>query len=160
MDNPVVVATATALVRGQLATLRFDFGGVGRSEGTHGGGPDEVGDVQAATELLRARLPAGAPLALAGYSFGAWAALNAAALIPDVAHVVAVGPPIAFGDWAFLRTLAVPVTVVVGDRDQYCDVPRLRSLRENLPVHVLHHADHFLAGREDEVAAAVVSALA
>lgn len=159
MDNPVVVATATALVRAGFGTLRFDFGGVGRSQGDHGGGPAEVRDVLAAVTTLRARLAPGAPLVLAGYSFGAWAALNAATELPDVAHVVAIAPPLAFGDWAFLRTVPACVTAIVGDRDQYCDVDRLRSLREGMPVHVLHGADHFLAGRDDEIGAAVVLAL-
>jgi hypothetical protein len=160
MDNPVVVATAAALAGAGRATLRFDFGGVGRSQGGHGGGPDEVRDVQNAAASLRARLPTGAPLVLVGYSFGAWAALTAAGETPDLAHVVAIAPPIAFGEWEFLRALRVPVTVIVGDRDQYCDATRVATLRTGLPVQVLRHADHFLAGREDEVAAAVVAALA
>jgi alpha/beta superfamily hydrolase len=160
MDNPVVVAVTAALGRAGFATLRFDFGGVGRSEGTHGGGPDEARDVQAAASALLGRLPAGASLVLVGYSFGSVAALHAAATMRGVQHVVAVGPPTAFGDWAFLRTLDVPVTVVVGDRDQYCDVPAVGALRAGMPVHVIRGADHFFAGREAEIGAAVVAAVA
>ena len=159
MDNPVVLAAVDALARAGFATLRFDFGGVGRSQGEHGGGPDEVRDVLATVAELRARLGSDAPLVLAGYSFGAWAASTAAVDLPDVAHVVAIAPPLAFGDWAFLRTLRAPVTAIVGDRDQYCDVGRLRSLRKGMPVHVLRGADHFLAGRDDEIGAAVAAAL-
>jgi alpha/beta superfamily hydrolase len=99
------------------------------------------------------------PLALAGYSFGAWAALTAAAEVAGLAHVVAIAPPIAFGEWEFLGTLRVPVTVIVGDRDQYCDVTRVASLRDPLAIRIIRGADHFLSGHEGAVAAAVVTAL-
>jgi alpha/beta superfamily hydrolase len=53
MDNSVVVATAAALGRRGIATLRFNFRGVGQSEGSYGEGVAELGDARAAVERLR-----------------------------------------------------------------------------------------------------------
>jgi uncharacterized protein len=152
MENAVVVAVARALARVGISALRFDFG-------DFSGGSAEVEDARTALAALRDVLPAGAPLALVGYSFGAWVALRAAHEGAEVAHVVAVAPPLAFLDWAFLPALRVPVAFVVGDADQFCDGGRLRRVPEAIRVRVLAGADHFLVGREADVAAAVVTEL-
>jgi uncharacterized protein len=165
MDNAVVQAIAGALVNAGWAALRFNFGGVGRSEGVYGGGPAEVSDAARAAAGLVARLPAGVPLALVGYSFGAWVALQLAARAdPRVACAVGVGPPLAFFAWEFVGDIAPPVTLVVGDRDQYCPPARLTAVRTRgrTPVTVVPvpGADHFLVGDETRVADAVCAACA
>jgi alpha/beta superfamily hydrolase len=160
MENAVVVAAAAALVAAGVAVLRFNFGGVGRSTGVSGGGAAEVGDVRTAFDALAARFPAGAPLVLVGYSFGAWAALRAAADGCPARRIVAIGPPLAFLDWSFLDVLAAPVDVVVGDRDQFCDAGRLGQLPARIGRRIIRGADHFFGGREVEVVAAVADCLA
>src|SRR5437899_2083890 len=74
MDNAVVVTVAAALVAGGFATLRFNFGGVGQSEGAFSGGPVEIDDARAALGVLAEMLRPGDPIILVGYSFGAWVA--------------------------------------------------------------------------------------
>src|SRR5262245_33345980 len=76
MDNSIVAATAGALRRRGIATLRFNFRGVGRSEGRYGEGVGELEDARAAVGRLRAELP-NVSIALGGYSFGAMVALLA-----------------------------------------------------------------------------------
>jgi len=159
MENPVVVAAGRALVSAGVAALRFNFGGVGRSQGGPDGGAEEVHDARVACEALAARLGPAVPVVLAGYSFGAWAALRAAADGCPARRIVAIAPPLAFLDWTFLTTLATPVDVLVGDQDQFCDRARLATLPERVTVRTIARADHFFAGREDEVAAAVVDCL-
>jgi alpha/beta superfamily hydrolase len=163
MNHPVVTAAARTLAAAGRATLRFNFGGVGRSQGQYGGGDAEVEDARAALAVLAGRLPPGAPLALVGYSFGAWVALRVACEGATAGTVVAIAPPLAFFDWDFLAALPVPTTFVVGDRDQYCPPDRLGAVRAahraRIGVCALAGADHFLGGREGEVAAAVLAAL-
>src|SRR5207249_1044048 len=67
MDNSIVIATAGALRRRGIATLRFNFRGVGRSEGRYGQGIGELEDAIAAVERLRDELP-NVTIALGGYS--------------------------------------------------------------------------------------------
>jgi uncharacterized protein len=162
MESAVVVATALGLAAAGVAALRFNFGGVGASEGAYGHGHDEACDVGAAVTAVASRLPARTPLAIVGYSFGAWVGARAASGLPEVASVVAIAPPLSFFDWGFLRTLDRAFAVVVGDRDQYCplaDLERLLASVDAAPPTVLRGADHFFAGREREVAAAVVAAV-
>ncbi len=163
MDNPVVTAIAAALVDRELAVLRFTFGGVGRSGGGYTGGPGEVDDVRVALAALASRLPSGVPLALVGYSFGAWAAVRAAGETAGLGHVVAVGPPLSFLDWDGLAAVTAPVTFVVGDRDQFCPAAQLAATLathgDRIVCRRLGGADHFLAGREREAATVVADAL-
>jgi len=163
MDNAVVVAVASALAAGGFTTLRFNFGGVGRSEGGFSGGPAEVDDARAAFAALTGLLPPGKPLVVVGYSFGAWVALRLAAEAPGLRHVVAVGPPLGFLDWSFLDAVPAPITFVAGDRDQFCDRARLARVLTahagRIELRTIGGADHFLLGREDEAATAVRDAL-
>jgi len=163
MRNPVVEAVVRALVDTGWMALRFNFGGVGRSGGTYSGGSEEIGDVTVALKAVADRLPPGAPRVLAGYSFGAWAAAMAARDVDRLHRVVAVAPPLAFFDWSFAGSVRAPLVIVVGDHDQYCPRASLDALAATLvdraSVAIIPRADHFLAGREDDVAAAVRAAL-
>ena len=158
MDNAVVVAVAAALADAGVAALRFDFGGAGRSEGAHDDGRAEQCDVGAAEAALAARLPAGTPLAIVGYSFGAWVGAMAACGLPRPTRVVLVAPPLAFWDFGFVADLGRPVDVIVGDRDQYCPSDALARLPAAVRVDRVPGADHFLSGREADVARRVVAA--
>jgi hypothetical protein len=161
MDNAVVLAVCRALAAAGRAVLRFNFGGVGRSQGAWSGGAAEVNDVGAALGALAARLPPSAPLALVGYSFGAWAALRAARAAPALAVVVAVAPPLTVLGWDFLPDVAAPVVVVAGEADHLCPPGRCAALVAAAPGRTarvtISGADHFLAGREHEVAHAVLA---
>jgi alpha/beta superfamily hydrolase len=160
MDNGVVVAVADALVGAGVAALRFNFGGVGASGGAYDDGRAEQCDVGAAEVALAARVPAGTPLVVVGYSFGAWVGAMAAQGLPRVTRVVAVAPPLAFFDWDFARTLRQPFRIVVGDRDQYCPREALdRLVAAGIRTTVLPGVDHFFGGVEGLVARAVVELL-
>jgi alpha/beta superfamily hydrolase len=159
-ESAVVVAIAEGLAGAGFAALRFDFGGAGRSEGAYDDGRAEQCDVGAAEAALAARLPAGTPIAIVGYSFGAWVGAMAARGLPRATRVVLVAPPLAFWDFAFLAALGRPVDVVVGDRDQYCPTDAVAQLPPGVRVELVRGADHFLLGHEADVARRVVATLA
>lgn len=158
MDNNVVLAVVDALVRSDVAALRFNFGGVGASEGRSSGqGVEEQCDVGAAEAALASHVRADVPRAIVGYSFGAWVGTRAAVGLPRVARVVAVAPPLAFFEFDFVGGLRARLDVVVGDRDQYCPRDALDRLTAAHPVQtaILVDADHFLVGFEQAVGDAV-----
>ena len=162
MDNNVVVGVARVLADAGVAVLRFNFGGVGESQGAYGQGREEQCDVGAAEATLAARLPAGTPVAIVGYSFGAWVGAMAAQGLPRVRRVVTVAPPLQFFDWSFARALRQPLDVVVGDRDSFCPSDTLERFvaAHGSRATVLAGADHFFGGREAEVGRAVLAYLA
>jgi alpha/beta superfamily hydrolase len=137
-----------ALAARGVATLRFNFRGVGESEGRYSG-TLEIEDARAAVALLRERLP-GAPVALGGYSFGAMVALAAGHDHPDVDRLFAIALPVTMFDASAILPSTKPKLFVTGDRDPYCPYAALESLVASLAgdnrLVPLAGADHFLAG--------------
>jgi len=161
MDNKVVttlVRTAAAL---GAATVRFNFRGVGASEGRHDDGHGETGDVLAVIDWAAGRWP-GARLWLCGFSFGAYVAL-AAASRRTVERLVTVAPPLRRMDVESLVLPGCPWLIVQGSADELVDSVEVQAwARSLLPpprVAVLSGASHFFHGRLAELGAAAASFL-
>lgn len=160
MDSPVVVAAAEACARKGLATLRFNFRGVGASAGTWDEGRGERDDVRAALADLRRRLASPARVALAGYSFGASMAAVVAAGGEPLAGLALIAPPLASPGWQSHGPLAIdgPLLVVAGSEDPYCPQAALATLATTMPeaiVTVIDGADHFFFTRLEALDAAL-----
>jgi len=150
MDNPVVVRAVEVSAQGGVSTCRFNFRGVGRSSGAHAKGEGEQDDVKAALEWLEQRLPAGTPLGLAGYSFGAWVSASVAASGICLAALCLIAPPLSMFDFAALAECDSELLIVAGTRDTYCPIAGLAALAERLPtarVETIEGADHFFFGK-------------
>jgi hypothetical protein len=149
MDNPVVVRVADVAQGVGMATLRFNFRGVGASGGAHAGGEGERDDVVAALAELAGRLPAQTSIGLAGYSFGAWVAARVAAAIPALSALALVAPPLAMYDLDFLSRAPSHTLLVSGSQDQYCPVDALErlGLRLGARAEIIEGAEHFFFGK-------------
>jgi alpha/beta superfamily hydrolase len=145
MDNPVVAAIRLAFRRKEFTTLRFNFRGVGESDGRHGRGVGERKDVQAAIGHLQAL--GVTEVDLAGYSFGSW--VNAG-VESGLRRLVMVSPPVAF--MRFEDGLRLPhlSLVVAGDRDDFAPVLALqtacRQWNPQAAIEIVPGADHFYGG--------------
>jgi uncharacterized protein len=164
MHNNVVAAVLEALWALDYATLRFNFRGVGKSDGEFAGGVGEVDDALAAVKFLTGELSSnGVPMLLAGYSFGATVALRAGLAIAEVGTMVAVAPAIAMVDLSFIVGSEKRIALIAGDSDQYCPAAQLRALGKKLTgpsaTQVIKGADHFFGGREGELTKAIRAAL-
>jgi alpha/beta superfamily hydrolase len=167
MHSPVPLALAKVLsdeVRGRVAWARFDFRGVGGSDGTYDDGRGEVDDALAVIDELRRAVP-DAPLSVCGHSFGSWVGLLAAtdptsgALGPAPDRVLLLAPSVRFESREG-RPLRRPprATVFVGDRDEFCDVDEARALADELgaDLRVFEGFDHhFLKSRRAMAEAAL-----
>lgn len=152
MDNNVVWTAARAFQQRQWTTLRFNFRGVGLSSGEFGEGLAEVADVQAALSFLGSQVTG--PKFVVGYSFGAAVAGRALLQGASAAGIIMIAPPIAFMDMSFLPKVPRLRLIVVGDRDEFCPLPRLEKMFEPFPadqrppIEVVSGTSHFFAGRE------------
>jgi len=164
MHNNVVEAVLAAMWSLGYATLRFNFRGVGASEGEHDGGRGERDDALAALAFLASQPGVRKDAAvLAGYSFGAMAAMGAGLASDEVARIVAVALPVAMGDFSAGGIARKPVLLLSGDSDSYSPISRLRSLQaalgESAQLEIIAGTDHFFGGKEDELAAAIAAAM-
>ena len=156
MENNVVIGIKQSLNAAGIATLRFNFRGVGASEGTHDKGDGEVDDALAALATLELEdVVDGSRLGIAGYSFGASMALQAA-LDSDLSQAVfSVACPI--GPFRALSSLEIlqPKTLILGDHDHDFPVGEFRFLTKRFSnpkeIAVLSDADHFFRGFESEI---------
>jgi uncharacterized protein len=143
MDNKVVQTLARALVQLGYRCVRFNFRGIGQSQGQWDEGRGEVDDAMA---VVQAQRTAAEPLVLAGFSFGGYVASQAAARLPDLERLVLVGPAVQ----NFTVAPAPSGTVLIhGEVD---DVVPLSAVLDwarpqGLPVTVLPGAGHFFHGQ-------------
>ena len=164
MHNNVVEAMLAAMWQARYATLRFNFRGVGASEGEHEGGPGEVDDALAAMSFILAQpgvRKEGA--SMTGYSFGAMVALSAGYERAEIGRVVAVALPLAMADTRVPDGASKPVLLISGDRDSYSPVAGLQALASRIGgsarLEIIAGADHFFGGREAELSHAIAEAL-
>jgi alpha/beta superfamily hydrolase len=158
MDNPVVIAVRRAYRRQGFSTLRFNFRGVGESEGRYDNGEGERRDVGAALAFLSGR--GVTAVDLAGYSFGAW--VNAGTG-DGFQRMVMVSPPVAFISFDPATRIPTLQLIVTGGRDEIAPPRMISTYRDQwnpaAAVEVLPDADHFYAGHlkalEDRIAGCV-----
>jgi hypothetical protein len=149
MQNKVVHTLARAMQELGTPTVRFNFRGVGESEGVYDGGLGEMDDAVAVIAWARARWDCTA-LWLAGFSFGAAVALQASALTAPRA-LVTVAPPVGRLILNSPPRPACPWLVVQGDRDELVEFAAVQAWAEGYAPRprfaVLAGADHFFHGR-------------
>lgn len=154
-----VFRAAKALQEEGLAALRFNFRGVGRSEGTHDDGRGEQDDVRAALDEMERRFP-GLPLVAGGFSFGSTMALRVGLHDRRVRAAFALGFPLSsLPDTSFLDGSRIPRLFVQGEKDEFGPEAALRALVEPLPAPrelvIVPESDHFFAGHLDALFEAV-----
>ena len=148
MDHPVITTCAEVASQEGLSTLRFNFRGVGESQGSYGEGIAERHDVKAAADYLYSRLKDDhLPLILVGYSFGAWAGFPIAVEDERFGGMVAVAPPLGIYDFGFLKGCKKKKLFIAGDKDLFCPLALLekwyQQLDEPKSLAVIPGADHF-----------------
>ncbi|MFP3906974.1 MAG: alpha/beta hydrolase [Acidimicrobiales bacterium] len=155
--NAVVDAIFRGLAAAGVAVVRFDFRGVGRSQGTYGSGVGERLDTSAALGAAAGLAP-GAPLWSIGYSFGGDVALSTDH--PNLTGWVAIAAPLSvIAEEPPAATDHRPTTLVVPVHDQYRPPAAASDATAEwsaTAVVEIDMADHFLAGRLSAVVDAVV----
>ena len=158
MHTKVVFRASKTLASFGCAVLRFNFRGVGRSEGTFGNGDGEIEDFRAAMDFLVDRYPS-APLWTAGMSFGAYVSLNAGANDDRVDTLLGLAPALHMYDFSAVRVSTKRKYFIQGEKDEVCPLPGMQAFFESLPepkqLAVIPEAKHLFVGQLDEVADAI-----
>ena len=152
MHNKVVYHAMKALSAFGLPVLRFNFRGVGLSEGEHSGGVGERDDTRAALDYLDRTIQR--PILFAGFSFGAYVGLRACCGDSRVAGLIALGLPVnAAGrdySYGFLERCTQPRLFISGDHDQFGAADQLEQIWAHAPepkrTRLIAGADHFFQG--------------
>jgi alpha/beta superfamily hydrolase len=158
MHNKVVFQTAKALHRRGAPVLRFNFRGVGFSEGIYDRGNGERDDARAAIDYLAKEFPH-APILVAGFSFGSLVGLRVGVEDSRVSKLIGLGIPVNDADVTFLAPSMKPKLIIHGSNDQYGSREKIESvfaaLAEPKRLVIVEDADHFFTGKLDRVAAAI-----
>lgn len=151
MQDRVTVKLYQIFQRYGFATLRFNFRGLGRSQGTFDNGIGELSDAASALDYLQAMNPNAEQCWVAGFSFGAWIGMQLLMRRPEIDGFIAISPPANHYDLSFLAPCPASGLVLYGTRDAVApaaDVERVVSrirTQKNIKVdyEAVEGADHF-----------------
>ncbi len=153
LHNKVVFRAARGLENANVATLRFNFRGVGTSGGKFDNGDGEQDDVTAAIEWARRKHP-DKKLIVGGFSFGAWVSTRVACERTDVDAMFLLGTPVNKYDFSYLRSCERPMLFIHGTQDEHGDAAKLEKLVQgirNAESVTVTGADHFFTKQLEAV---------
>jgi alpha/beta superfamily hydrolase len=159
MNNKVVYNTYHSLVRSGFSVLRINFRGVGRSQGAFDDGIGELADAATALDWLEQHNPTACTVWIAGFSFGAWIALQLLMRRPEIQNFIAISPPAAKYNFSFLSPCPSPGLIIQGDADSIVleeDVENFvnklsKQKGSSVDYRVIATADHFFREKMDEL---------
>lgn len=148
MWNNVVETIASAFYRKGYATLRFNFRGVGNSDGSYDEGRGEQEDLAAAVSYLKRENKK--EVTLAGYSFGAWVTVNLLSRYNACSDVVLVSPPINLLKFNFSGLTGKIGLIISGEYDEFSSPEDLKKISRDIDcrLEIIRGADHFYFGSE------------
>jgi uncharacterized protein len=158
LHTKAVYRATKALARIGCAVLRFNFRGVGSSEGTWDEGPGEIADFRAALDVMAARYT-DTELWTAGFSFGSWVALTVGATDDRVRALIGIAPPLDRYDFSVVTRSTKPKFFIQGEFDEICPLKRMYEFYSQVPepkeLVVIDGASHLFDGKVLEVGDAI-----
>jgi alpha/beta superfamily hydrolase len=163
MNNKVVYNLHYVFHRLGFSVLRFNFRGVGRSQGEFDQGIGELSDAASALDYLQGLCPNARACYVGGFSFGAWIGMQLLMRRPEIAGFVSVAPPANLYDFSFLAPCPSSGLIINGDADRIAPPGDVEKLAQKLKMQkgiVITHkvvagANHFFDEGMDEMVATV-----
>lgn len=159
MNNKVVYSMYKTLDDNNFSVLRVNFRGVGRSVGKFDEGIGEMTDAATALDWLQLNNPMASGSLIAGFSFGAWIAMQLIMRRPEITHFLTVSPPVNKYDFSFLSPCPVPGLIMQGDLDSVVSEELVHELAQKLSkqkyikidYRMIPGADHFFREKIDRL---------
>lgn len=159
MNNKVIYNVFHTLINQKFSVLRFNFRGVGKSQGVFDHGVGELLDAATALDWLQAHNPGASSYWIIGFSFGAWIAMQLLMRRPDINNFIVISPPAHSYDFNFLSPCPAPGLIVQGTNDKIVLESSVISLYEKLDKQKksdveyvsIYGADHFFKNHMEEL---------
>ena len=167
MNNKVVYALFRAFTRRGFSTLRFNFRGVGRSQGSFSRGEGELSDAASALDWLQTYNPNAAACWIGGFSFGAWIGMQLLMRRPEIDSFISVAPPASMYDFTFLAPCPSSGLIVHGDADEIVAPESVQKLVNKLShqrdikidYQIVPEANHFFTDQMPALEAVIATHL-
>ena len=167
MNNQIVYSLYHTFAQRGFSVLRFNFRGVGRSQGFWDGGPGELADAASALDWMQIIKPDAKYCWIAGVSFGTWIAMQLLMRRPEIDGFICVAPPSNLYDFSFLAPCPSSGLMINGDKDRVVPSNSVAELTVKLKTQrgikidheVIPGANHFFENKTDELTKAVGSYL-
>jgi uncharacterized protein len=165
MNNPIAYQLYQEFLERDFSVLRFNFRGVGRSQGSFDNGIGELSDAASALDWVQSLCPDARQCWIAGYSFGAWIGMQLLMRRPEISGFISISPPANLYDFTFLAPCPASGLIVQGDADRVVPLEDVDKLIERLNAQkgititykIFEQANHFFENDmdklKDEVAA-------
>lgn len=159
MNNKVVYHLYHSFVRQEFSVLRFNFRGVGRSQGAFDKGEGELADAAAALDWMQSINDNAAGCWIAGFSFGAWIGMQLLMRRPEISGFISVAPPANTYDFSFLAPCPSSGMILHGTQDEIVAEPSVAKLVEKLSsqrgiqidYRLIEGANHFFGDRLEDL---------
>ena len=132
MNHKVVYSVYHTFARIGFSVLRFNFRGVGRSQGSYSGSGGEFSDAASALDWMQSYNPGARACWISGYSFGAWIGFQLLMRRPEISSFVNIAPPANMFDFSFLAPCPVSGMVIHGDADELVPEAEVAKLAKKL----------------------------
>jgi uncharacterized protein len=164
MNNQVVYSLYYTFAQRGFSVLRFNFRGVGRSQGVWDGGPGELADAASALDWLQQVKPDAKTCWIAGVSFGTWIAMQLLMRRPEIDGFICVAPPANLYDYTFLAPCPSSGLILNGDKDRVVPpqaitdqlVNKIKTQRGiKIDHEIIPGANHFFENKTEELTTCV-----
>ena len=157
MNNKVVYSLYHAFAQRGFSCLRFNFRGVGRSQGTFSRGEGEMSDAASALDWLQSNNADAPQCWIAGFSFGAWIGMQLLMRRPEISGFISIAPPANMYDFSFLAPCPASGLIIQGDEDEIVPPDSVEKLIDKLRQQkgitidhrIIQGTNHFFHGAMD-----------
>jgi alpha/beta superfamily hydrolase len=159
MNNKVAYTLYKVFAKNGFSVLRFNFRGVGKSQGKFDDGVGELSDASSAMDWLQQYNQDALTYWISGFSFGAWLSMQLLMRRPEIERFVAVSPPANMYDFSFLSPCPRNGFIIQGDTDSIVDESSVTKLHNNLKnqkrvevdYEIIKGADHFFRDKLEDL---------
>ena len=132
MHTKIIFKMYKIFIKAGFSTIRFNFRGVGKSEGTYDQGVGELADATSALDFLQSNVPNARACWVVGFSFGAWIGMQILMRRPEVTGFIAVSPPANTYDFSFLAPCPSSGLIINGENDRVVPSTKVSELVDKL----------------------------